>query len=107
MDEVKITEDYAKQIVWVETSKRKEKIKIFVPLNGLVNWKITYEDGRGIPELGGIFLTKRDALKALNLWLVNAKTSEAVNHDEWFGRDEKKEVKRKKVSGSRAKTVNG
>ncbi len=99
-----VHEDYENQIVWVTTEKKKNRIKIYVPMNGTATWKIAYEDGRQIPELKGAYTSPKNAIEAIVKWERKAKTNNAVKHDEWFGPDQKKQLRTKR--GTRAKTDN-
>lgn len=105
MDELNVTEDFERQIIFVESTKRKEKIKIYVPMTGRAEWKVCYESGKSIPEISGVFLSRKSAIEAVKQWLRNTKISETVKHDLWFGEDQKKQVRTKKRA-TRAKADN-
>ncbi len=99
VDELSFTEDFEEQVILIKTNKRKEKIKIFVPLSGFAHWKISYENGKEIPELNGVYLSRLDAIKAVTFWLQKTKISEKAKHDAWFKPEkERPELKRKKAA---------
>lgn len=108
-DIVSLEEDYPNKVVYITTAKRASRIKVYVPENGFPFWKIGYEGGNeALPELGGVYTSKRDAVKAATEWLKTVRPTEAAKHLEIFG--EKKEppvLKRKPVRAARDKTVNG
>lgn len=105
MEDIKVTEEPEKQIVWVTTNKRKNKIKIFVhPMDGFGFWRVGYEDGRPIPEIGGRFLSKNEALKEVKKWLIQVKQSKEAKQYELFGDKQPPELKRKQVR-ARASTT--
>ena len=101
-------EDAEKQIILVTTPKRKQKIKIFVPVGNFARWFITYEDGKPIPGLSnGTYLSRKVAIKAVVQWEMDAKKTVEAKQYELFGDKIPPVLKRKKISGSRAKTNTG
>lgn len=108
-EELSFVEDADNQIILVTTPKRKQKIKIFVPIGNFARWKITYEDGKPIEGLSsGFFLSRKVALEAIVVWERGAKKTEGAKQYELFGEKTPPVLKRKKVrNGSRAKTNTG
>ena len=96
------TEDADNQIILVTTPKRKQKIKIFVPLGNFARWFITYEDGKYVSGLSnGSFLSRKAAMQAVVLWEVSAKKSQEAKQYELFGDKVPPVLKRKKIRGAR------
>ena len=96
------TEDADNQIILVTTPKRKQKIKIFVPLGNFARWFITYEDGKYVSGLSnGSFLSRKAAMQAVTLWEVDAKKSQEAKQYELFGDKVPPVLKRKKIRGAR------
>ncbi len=96
------TEDADNQTILATTSKRKQKIKIFVPIGNFARWFITYEDGKYISGLsGGSYLSRKAAMQAVTLWEVDARKTENAKQFELFGDKEPPVLKRKKISGAR------
>jgi len=107
MEELKVTEESEKQVVWIESKKRKSKIKVHVPfMNQFGHWEVTYEDGRKIPELPGKFTSKKEAVQKAFSWLEKTKHSKEAKHQELFGDKKPPELKRKKVARA-SSTDNG
>lgn len=105
MEELKVTEEPENQILWIETNKRKSKLKVFVhPADGFGFWRVAYEDGRKINDLAGKFLSKSEALKAVREWIAKTKKSETAKQYELFGDKEPPVLKRKKVRGRTSST---
>jgi hypothetical protein len=95
---VVVEEDTENKTVWLTTPKRESKIKVFIPqFSGYSFWKIRYEDGTEIPELSGSFITKREALKALDIWEEATKISKTKYQRDNWGHEEPPVLKRKKV----------
>ncbi len=95
-------EDAEAQIVLASTPKRKQRIKIFVPVGGTVFWRITYEDGKAISSLSeGVYTSRGDAMKAVTEWERRAKKTEDAKQFELFGDKEPPVLKRKKTRGAR------
>ena len=96
-----VKEDYENSIVWVTISKRDKRIKIFVPRFGRYPyWHITYEDGQNIAGLEGVYITSREALRAVTFWEQETKESNKVYLDRVFGPADPPQLKRKKVKRS-------
>jgi len=97
------------QIIFCTTSKRKQKIKIFVPVGNFARWKILYEDGREITKLSdGYYLSRREAIKAVVEWERTAKKTQDAKQFELFGDKTPPVLKRKKIrNGPRAETNSG
>lgn len=98
----KLEENFESKIVWLTTPKRKERIKVFVPANGLSFWKVSYERAGDIPELNGVFTGRKEAIKAVVNWLRETKETKEVLHDIWFGDKETPELQTKKRVTRRA-----
>jgi len=90
------------QIILVSTPKRKQKIKIFVPVGSFARWKITYDNGKAIDELPGYYLSRREAMRAVTIWERTAKKTMDAKQFEIFGDKEPPVLKRKRVRGARA-----
>ena len=98
-------EDAENQIILVTTSKRKQKIKIFVPIGNYGRWWISYEDGTPVKCLSkGSFLSRKQAMQAVIQWERDAKKTQEAKQYELFGDKTPPVLIRKKISGSRAKT---
>ena len=96
------TEDADNQIILVTTPKRKQKIKIFVPLGNFARWFITYEDGKYVSGLShGSFLSRKAAMQAVVFWEASAKKSQEEKQYELFGDKVPPVLKRKKIRGAR------
>ena len=96
------TEDADKQIILVTTPKRKQKIKIFVPVGNFVRWFIVYEDGKYISGLSdGSYLSRKAAMQAVTLWEVDARKTQEAKQYELFGDKTPPVLKRKKIRGAR------
>ncbi len=97
------TEDADNQVILVTTSKRKQKIKIFVPVGNFARWFIVYEDGKYVSGLsGGSYLSRKAAVQAVVLWEADARKTENAKQYELFGDKEPPVLKRKKIRGARA-----
>ena len=96
------TEDADNQIILVTTPKRKQKIKIFVPVGNIARWLIVYEDGKYISGLSdGSYLSRKAAMLAVTLWEVDARKTQEAKQYELFGDKIPPVLKRKKISGAR------
>jgi hypothetical protein len=97
-------EDAEAQIIFVSTPKRKQKIKIFVPVGNFARWFITYEDGKHIPGLSnGSYLSRKVAIRAVIQWEMDAKKTQEAKQYELFGDKIPPVLKRKKArNGPRA-----
>lgn len=104
MEELELYEDHERQIVTIKTPKRTETIKVYVPWNGYATWKICYDNGQPIPDLSGSYLSRKQAIEAVKFWLSKQKMSPMAKAEAWFGPDQKKQLKRKQVRGTKAKT---
>ncbi len=102
MGGLSFVEDCDNQIILGTTPKRKQKIKIFVPIGSFARWKITYDNGHPIDELPGYYLSRREAMKAATTWERATKRTVDAKWDELFGDKEPPVLKRKPVSGARA-----
>lgn len=101
-------EDAERQVIFCTTPKRKQKIKIFVPVGNFARWKILYEDGKPIYELSnGYYLSRKEAIRAVVQWEKSAKKTQEAKQFELFGDKEPPVLKRKKVRGTRVKTNTG
>lgn len=102
-------EDAERQVIFCTTPKRKQKIKIFVPIGNFAHWRIIYEDGKYISDLSyGSYLSRREAIRAVVQWEKLAKKTQEAKQFELFGDKEPPVLKRKKVrNGTRAKTDTG
>jgi hypothetical protein len=93
-----VKEDHENKTIWLTTPKRESRIKVFVPeFSGYPFWRIRYEDGTTIPELTGVFLSRREAIKALELWEESTKVSKTKYQNDLWGHKEPPVLKRKKV----------
>jgi hypothetical protein len=93
-----VLEDPSGKLLWVTTEKRDKRIKVFIPeFNNFSFWYIKYEDGTEVPELTGAWLTKREAVKALEFWEQETKVSKTKYRKDLWGDKEPPELKRKKV----------
>ena len=99
---LEFVEDCDAQVILGTTPKRKQKIKIFVPVGSFARWKITYDNGKPIDELPGYYLSRREAMKAVTLWERAAKKTIDAKQFEFFGDKEPPVLKRKRVRGARA-----
>lgn len=96
------------QIVLCSTPKRRDRIKIHVPVGQFPYWEICYENGGEIESLGGRWMSRMDAIKAVTLWERTAKKTEGAKQFELFGDKQPPVLKRKKVrNGPRDKTNTG
>ena len=96
-----VKEDYENSVVWVTTEKRDKRIKIFVPRFGRYpHWRITYEDGQNVVGLDGVYITSREALRAVTFWEQETKESKKTYQDRVLGPDAPPKLKRKKVKRS-------
>ncbi|MHA2351327.1 MAG: hypothetical protein ACXADL_17045 [Candidatus Thorarchaeota archaeon] len=103
MDELSFTEDRENHIMLFTTSKRKIKIKAYIPIGRTPFWVIVYEDGRPVEGLKGKWLTRRDVIKAVNLWDMSAKKTKDAKQFELFGDKKPPVLKRKqRVRGAAA-----
>lgn len=109
MDELSFEERPEDQIVFCTTPKRKQRIKVFIPVGNFARWWIVYEDGKYISELSdGTYLSRKLAIRAVVQWEKGAKKTQEAKQFELFGDKEPPVLKRKKVyNGSRAKTNTG
>lgn len=99
------TEQPENQIILCTTPKRRDKIKIYVPVGQFPYWKICYENGGEIEGLGGRWMSRGDATKAVIQWERLAKKTEGAKQFEMFGDKQPPVLKRKKTrNGPRAKT---
>lgn len=96
-NDIKISDNPEAQRVTIESPKRAEKIRLFVPNNGRGYWMITYESGKKIKGLEGAYLSRKAALDAVLRFLETAKQSTYANHNEWFGQTKNKRVRKKPV----------
>lgn len=101
---LKLTEDYENQIVFVSTPKRKQRIKVFVPVGSFAHWHIRYENGKPIDGLDGVYLSRKEAMKAVILWERNTKKTEDAKQFELFGDKEPPVLKRKVKRAARTQT---
>jgi len=98
---IKFEEQPDNKIVYCTTPKRKNRIKIHVPLGQFPYWKIVYEDGKPIEGLSeGVFLSRLDAMKQVTDWELKTKATEEAKQFELFGDKEPPVLKRKKVRAS-------
>jgi hypothetical protein len=97
MEELKFTEDYERQVILCSTPKRKTKIKIYVPVGNLAQWRVCYEDGKPIEELSGAYMSRKLAIQAVVLWLETTKKTKEAKQFELFGDKEPPVLKRKKI----------
>ncbi len=96
------TEDADNQIILVTTPKRKQKIKIFVPIGNFARWFIVYEDGKYVSGLSdSSYLSRKAAMQAVIRWEVDARKTQEAKQFELFGDKEPPVLKRKKISGAR------
>jgi hypothetical protein len=104
MAELKFEEDCEKQIIWVETPKRKARLKIFVPVSNIVHWRISYEDGRPVEGLSENRYTSRlFAIKAVEVWEATTKKTKDAKQYELFGDKQPPVLKRKRVPKNAAR----
>ena len=95
-------EDCERQIILVSTPKRRQKIKIFVPVGGRTLWRILYEDGNFIPCLSnGSYISRSAAIRAVIQWEMDTKKTVDAKQYELFGDKEPPVLKRKKIRGAR------
>jgi len=93
-----VNEDFDNKVLVVTSEKRKRQLRVFVPKFGNYSfWRITYEDGNHVPGLEGVFLSRREALRAIELWENNTKVSREVYRDEIFGPANPPVLKRKNI----------
>lgn len=101
MAEISFEENFEEKVVYCTTPKRKNRIKIHIPLGNFPYWKIVYEDGNPIEGLSeGVFTSRLDAIKCVKEWERTAKATESAKQYELFGDKKPPELKRKKVRGS-------
>lgn len=101
-------EDPEEQVILCTTPKRRQKIKVFIPVGNSISWRITYEDGNPVPNLSnGCYLSRSLALKAVTQWERSTKKTITARQFELFGDREPPVLRRKKIRGSRAKTNSG
>ncbi len=97
------TEDADNLVILVTTPKRKQKIKIFVPVGNFARWFIVYEDGKHISGLSdGSYLSRKTAMQAVVLWEARARKTEEAKQFELFGDKTPPVLKRKKTRVTRA-----
>jgi hypothetical protein len=88
-DIVKIVEDFSQQTVTIDTSKYKQQIILFVPLDGFSFWKARFKDGTQLSGLEGQrWSSSKQAILAIRVWLKDRKKTLDKKRQEIFG-DEK------------------
>jgi len=101
MDGLKVTEDHDNQVLWVETPKRKARLKVFIPVGNTIQWRISYEDGRPIEGLSNSVYTSRlFAMKAVEMWEKSTKKTKDAKQYELFGDKQPPVLKRKRVKNA-------
>lgn len=101
MEDIKVVEEPEKQLIWIETDKRKNRIKIYVPQYSVYgHWRVAYEDGRPIEEIPGSFLSRREAILHVKNWLRITKQSKQAKQYQLFGDKEPPVLRAKKVKAS-------
>jgi hypothetical protein len=98
-----VEEDYENSTIWITTDKRDKRIKVYIPMySRYSHWHIKYEDGTNIVGLDGVYLTGREAVRAVEYWEVETKESKKVYLDRVLGPESLPVLKRKKVKRSDA-----
>lgn len=102
MVELNIKEDHENQIILITTSKRKARIKLFIPFGNRIQWRIVYEDNKYIKGLSeGSYTSRKLALAAVGRWEEKASQSVKAKQLELFGDKKPPVLKRKVKDGAR------
>ena len=107
MDGVKFEEVVDEKVVYCTTPKRKNRLKIFVPIGNFPFWKVTYEDGRAVDGLEGSFTSRLDAMKCVADWETRVLPTDEAKQLEMFGDKQPPVLKRKKIRDTKPRSKTG